>query len=50
MHTSREKSEFKGVADRWHKREDAELFQTEYVIVVLGKHKIRILMVVKVVD
>ena len=50
MHTSSEKSEFKCVADRWHKREDAELLEAEDVVVVLCKHKIRVLVVVKVVD
>ena len=50
MHTSSKKSELKGVADRGHEREDAELLEAEDVVVVLCKHKIRVLMVIEVVD
>ena len=46
MQTSSEKSELKGVADRGHEREDAELLEAEDVVVVLSEYQIRVLMVV----
>ena len=51
MHTLSEKSELKGVADRGHEREDAELFEDDLSIWILfHSYLIGIHMVIEVVE